>query len=229
MSYKTILVHCDASKSVSHRLGVAVDLAQRFGARLVGLHVRRPFETPVFADGSFPMDDFFKAHEEGVKADEAEASAAFAKAIKGKELATEWRTGRRLCRWRAARAGPLCRPRRRWTGRARTHGDAVGPAGDRGARDRASGPGGAAHRRQAAGEDRPAVLECQPRGCTRRGRRPAVSQGGGEGHRPGRQSQGFGRKATAPNRAPMRPPGSPATASRSRSSAMWRRMPMSAR
>ena len=91
MSYKTILVHCDASKSVSHRLGVAVDLAQRFGARLVGLHVRRPFETPVFADGSFPMDDFFKAHEEGVKADEAGASAAFAKAIKGKELATEWR------------------------------------------------------------------------------------------------------------------------------------------
>src|SRR4249919_3225002 len=91
MSYKTILVHCDASQSVSHRLGVAVDLAQRFGARLVGLHVRQPFETPVFADGSFPMDDFFKAHEEGVKADEAGASAAFAKAIKGKELATEWR------------------------------------------------------------------------------------------------------------------------------------------
>jgi nucleotide-binding universal stress UspA family protein len=91
MSYKTILVHCDAIKSVSHRLGVAVDLAQRFGARLVGLHVRRPFETPVFADASFPIDGFFKAHEEGVKADEAEASAAFAKIIKGKELATEWR------------------------------------------------------------------------------------------------------------------------------------------
>ena len=91
MSYKTILVHCDAGKSVSPRLGVAVDLAQRFGARLVGLHVRRPFETPVFADGSFPMDDFVKAHEDGVKADEAEASAAFAKAIKGRELATEWR------------------------------------------------------------------------------------------------------------------------------------------
>jgi nucleotide-binding universal stress UspA family protein len=91
MSYKTILVHCDASKSVSRRLGVAADLAQRFGARLVGLHVRRPFEAAVFADGSFPMDDFFKAHEEGVKADEAQASAAFAKAIKGKELATEWR------------------------------------------------------------------------------------------------------------------------------------------
>ena len=72
-------------------MDVAADLAQRFGAWLVGLHVRRPFETPVFFDGSFPMDDFFKTYEDGVKADEAEASAAFAKATKGKDLATEWR------------------------------------------------------------------------------------------------------------------------------------------
>ena len=56
MSYKTILVHCDASKSVSHRLDVATDLAQRFGARLVGLHVRRRFETSIFLDGGFAMD-----------------------------------------------------------------------------------------------------------------------------------------------------------------------------
>ena len=135
MSYKTILVHCDASKSVSHRLGLAVDLAQRFGARLVGLHVRQPFETPVFADGSFPMDDFFKAHEEGVKADEAGASTAFAKAIKGKELATEWRLADGYADGEApgqaryptssslARRSPSPRRHRR-------------TAGDRGARDR---------------------------------------------------------------------------------------------
>jgi nucleotide-binding universal stress UspA family protein len=91
MSYKTILVHCDASKSVSHRLVVAADLAQRFGAHLVGLHIRRPFETSVFIDGGFGMGDFFKIYDEGVKADETEAWAAFAKATKGKELATEWR------------------------------------------------------------------------------------------------------------------------------------------
>jgi nucleotide-binding universal stress UspA family protein len=74
-----------------HRLVVAADLAQRFGARLVGLHVRRPFETPVFFDGGFAMDGFFKIYDEGVKADETKASAAFAKATKGKGLATEWR------------------------------------------------------------------------------------------------------------------------------------------
>jgi nucleotide-binding universal stress UspA family protein len=91
MNYKTILVHCDASKSVWHRLVVATDLAQRFGARLVGLYVRPPFETSVFIDGGFAMGDFFRIHDEAVKADETEACAAFAKATKGKELITEWR------------------------------------------------------------------------------------------------------------------------------------------
>jgi len=92
MSYKTILVHCDAGKSVSHRLGVAAELAQRFGARLVGLHVRRPFDAPVYFNGSLPMDDLFRIYDEGAKADEAAAAAAFEKAIKGKHLSTEWRT-----------------------------------------------------------------------------------------------------------------------------------------
>ena len=32
MAYKTILVHCDASQSVAHRLGFAVGLARRFDA-----------------------------------------------------------------------------------------------------------------------------------------------------------------------------------------------------
>jgi nucleotide-binding universal stress UspA family protein len=93
MSYKTILVHCDAGKAVSHRLDIAVELAQRFGARLVGFHARQPFEPPVdFGAGtSFAMDDVFRMHDEAVKANEAAASAAFTKAIKGKTLSTEWR------------------------------------------------------------------------------------------------------------------------------------------
>lgn len=91
MTYKTILVHCDAAESVSNRLEVATDLAQRFDAHLVGLHVRRPFEPPVFFDGSFPMDDYFKSHEEGIKADEATAATAFEKAVRGKLQSTEWR------------------------------------------------------------------------------------------------------------------------------------------
>lgn len=91
MAYKTILVHCDAAKNVAHRLGVAAELAQAHGAHLVGFHARPPFETPVFFDGGFPMDDFFKSYEASVKADMATASAAFEKATKGRHLSTEWR------------------------------------------------------------------------------------------------------------------------------------------
>ncbi|MDP1748174.1 MAG: universal stress protein [Reyranella sp.] len=91
MAYKTILVHCDAAKNVAHRLGVAAELAQQHGAHLVGFHARPPFQTPVFFDGGFPMDDFFKSYEASVKADLATASAAFEKATKGRHLSTEWR------------------------------------------------------------------------------------------------------------------------------------------
>jgi nucleotide-binding universal stress UspA family protein len=91
MAYKTILVHCDAAKNVAHRLGVAAELAQQQGAHLIGFHARPPFQTPVFFDGGFPMDDFFKSYEASVKADLAVASAAFEKATKGRHLSTEWR------------------------------------------------------------------------------------------------------------------------------------------
>ena len=91
MAYKTILVHCDAAKNVGHRLGVAAELAQQQGAHLVGFHARPPFQTPVFFDGGFPMDDFFKSYEASVKADLSVASAAFEKATKGRHLSTEWR------------------------------------------------------------------------------------------------------------------------------------------
>lgn len=94
MGYKTILVHCDGSKSVSYRLEVAAALAQRFDAHLVGFHARRPFEAPVFLDGGvgFPIDSFARSYEEGVKTEETAASVAFVKATKGKHLSTEWRT-----------------------------------------------------------------------------------------------------------------------------------------
>lgn len=91
MTYKTILVHCDAGKKVAQRLSVAVELAQRFGARLIGAHVRTPFEAPAFFDGTMPMDSLFAAYESAAKADEATAKAAFDKAIKGTHLPSEWR------------------------------------------------------------------------------------------------------------------------------------------
>ncbi len=92
MSYKTILVHCDGGRSVAARLDVAVALAERQQAHLIGLHARPPFMPPTFIEGGLPMELYFKDHEAAVQASEATASTAFTKAIKGKEISFEWRS-----------------------------------------------------------------------------------------------------------------------------------------
>jgi nucleotide-binding universal stress UspA family protein len=93
MSFKTIVVHCDGAKAASVRLGVAADLAARFGALLVGVHAKPPFESPVFMEnGVFDMAPLFEAYEEGAEAEKTAARAAYDKALKGKSPATEWRS-----------------------------------------------------------------------------------------------------------------------------------------
>ena len=89
MTYKTILVHCDASKSVTSRLDVAVGLARHFNAHLVALHARPPFQPPAFVEGG--MDLLLDDYEENVKTGQAAAAAAFTNAIEGKQIASEWR------------------------------------------------------------------------------------------------------------------------------------------
>ena len=90
MTYKTILVHCDAGPKVAQRLAVAADLAERDAAHLVGLHASPPLEAPVFFEG-MPMDSLFASYEAGAKADEGAARKAFDKALKGRRLSSEWR------------------------------------------------------------------------------------------------------------------------------------------
>jgi nucleotide-binding universal stress UspA family protein len=90
MSYKTIVVHCDASKKVMNQLDVATELAARFGSTLVALHARPPFESPAF-DVGFNMGPLVEAYEQSVEADQKAARTAFDKSIKGKHLPTEWR------------------------------------------------------------------------------------------------------------------------------------------
>lgn len=92
MNYKTILVHCDASPKVAQRLAVAIDLAQRHGALLVGVSVQEPFDFPAFFDVAMPTDDLLASYEAAAKADLAKAKAAFDKAVKGTHLSTEWRS-----------------------------------------------------------------------------------------------------------------------------------------
>jgi nucleotide-binding universal stress UspA family protein len=91
MSYKTILVHCEAGPRLSRRLRVAVELARRFGARLVGSYVQQPFDIPAFFDGTMPTDDLYASYEAAARADQKAARLEFDKAVKGSELSTEWR------------------------------------------------------------------------------------------------------------------------------------------
>jgi len=91
MSYKTILVHCDAGRSTPVRLEIAFDLAQRFEAHVIGLHVRQAFQAPAFTDAGPAMDSLYKTYETTVKADEAIATAAFREAAGSKGVSREWR------------------------------------------------------------------------------------------------------------------------------------------
>ena len=91
MSYKTILVHCDASRTVGGRLAAAADVAQRFEARLVGVHAREPFEVLSFTDGGMAMGPLMEAYRAGCDAAEKTASSAYAKATKGRNFPSEWR------------------------------------------------------------------------------------------------------------------------------------------
>ena len=90
MTYKTILVQCDAGKANPKCLSVAVDLAQRFAARLVALHARAPFEMPTFYEDGFSMGPMIEAYEARLKAEERFARRHFEEAVKGKALASRW-------------------------------------------------------------------------------------------------------------------------------------------
>jgi nucleotide-binding universal stress UspA family protein len=92
MGYRTILVHCDASPKVVHRLAIALELAKRHDAHLVGVHIQEPFEAPAMFDGTSAMGNFYSVFEETAKANLAAAKAAFTKAVKSAGLTTEWRS-----------------------------------------------------------------------------------------------------------------------------------------
>jgi nucleotide-binding universal stress UspA family protein len=91
MTYKTVLVHCDASRSVASRLAAAADIAQRFEARLVGLHAREPLEVASFVDGGMPTGPLREAYRARCDAAEKTAHAAYDKAIKRGNFPSEWR------------------------------------------------------------------------------------------------------------------------------------------
>jgi nucleotide-binding universal stress UspA family protein len=91
MGYKTILVHCDASRGTAGRLGIAVDLADHFASHVVGLHVRQAFQAPAFTDAGPAMDSLYRTYETTMRAEEAMATAAFRDAVGNQGISSEWR------------------------------------------------------------------------------------------------------------------------------------------
>jgi nucleotide-binding universal stress UspA family protein len=91
MTYKTILVHCDAGPTMAQRLAVATELAHRFEAHLVGLRVQPRFEPAIRAGGGLSADVLYSAYQDKVKSDEAAVAAAFRRAANN-GLSAEWRT-----------------------------------------------------------------------------------------------------------------------------------------
>lgn len=91
MGYKAILVHCDAGRGTPARLRIALDLADRFDAHVIGLHVRHAFQAPAFTDAGPAMGSLYRTYETAVKADEAMATAAFRDAVGRKGFSSEWR------------------------------------------------------------------------------------------------------------------------------------------
>ncbi|MGF6973633.1 nucleotide-binding universal stress UspA family protein [Paraburkholderia sp. JPY465] len=89
MSYKTLLVHIDDSRRCDARVALALDLAQRWDAHLIGLYV----VCEDFAKPLFGTDDGFVAQLAALSADRREtAQQAFLAAAERAGRTAEWRT-----------------------------------------------------------------------------------------------------------------------------------------
>jgi nucleotide-binding universal stress UspA family protein len=91
MTYKTVLVHCDAGGVAPKRLAIAADLSKSFNARLVALHIRPPFEMPMLYGDEYSLPILLEAHDDQVKADQLASRHFFDKVMKGRTLPAEWR------------------------------------------------------------------------------------------------------------------------------------------
>jgi nucleotide-binding universal stress UspA family protein len=90
MGYKTILVHCDGGGQMVARAKLALDLAQRFDAQLIGVYVRERFEPPVLADGAIAMGQLYRTYETSMMADEAAVLAAWRGVVGDKASGLGW-------------------------------------------------------------------------------------------------------------------------------------------
>ena len=91
MTYKTIVVHCEADPWADARLAVAAEVAQRCEARLVGVYVREPFAFASIAAGGMALAPLVGVYENNCDIAEKIALSAFEKATASRPFPCEWR------------------------------------------------------------------------------------------------------------------------------------------
>ncbi len=90
MDYKTLLVHLELNGDNSGLLAIAGDLAQRFGARVIGIAAAQPIQI-LYEEGWVAGEVLNRDREETGK-EIAACEAQFRKALEGRAAAVEWRS-----------------------------------------------------------------------------------------------------------------------------------------
>jgi nucleotide-binding universal stress UspA family protein len=90
MSYKTIVVHCDDSTAGADRLTLAMTLARRHDAHLVGIGVIVPVIPPTYVESPYIVE-LLGQYEQRQAARRQAMAEAFARATAGAGLRVEWR------------------------------------------------------------------------------------------------------------------------------------------
>jgi nucleotide-binding universal stress UspA family protein len=90
MSYKTILVHLDLNGDNEGVLNIAGQLAEHFGARVVGIAAAQPTH-PLYEEG-YAMADVLAKERSELDSELAECRAQFYKALEHRVRQLEWRS-----------------------------------------------------------------------------------------------------------------------------------------
>ena len=90
MTYKTIMVHLNPGHSNSGLLQTAGDLAERFGAAVIGIVARQP--TPMIYPPGYQIGDFFQIDRDEIDTELREAESEFRSALQTRVAVLEWRS-----------------------------------------------------------------------------------------------------------------------------------------
>lgn len=92
MTYKTLLVHCDADRRAAVRLELAAEMAAQWSAHLVGLHARQPVRLPGYVLAELG-EDLIAQHRRASERQAESVRQAFDQVVRRAGLTgSEWRS-----------------------------------------------------------------------------------------------------------------------------------------